>query len=204
MRPDEMVVGTRVRSLRPFAGVPIHTEGVIDSATATSSLSISDPEEDFWMVAWDLPESPLPAGYERWDGKWAIESGVLRDGFNQYELQWLEKVGEVGKTNAKTASEFAPGVEHTADFRDVVFLCPDCGTQERMEFDANRLRNRIFEGVMFDVLVEKERIVVRPKQDDMGYLADFNLPKLMGEAIEEISRGELSAVYCPKCKEPLE
>jgi len=87
-----MRVGMRVRSLRPFAGVPKGAEGVVDSAAVTSGISLLDPPHDFWMIAWDLPKSPLPEGYARYDDVPAVVSGIVRDGFNQYELQWLEEV----------------------------------------------------------------------------------------------------------------
>ena len=93
-----MVVGTRVRSLRPFAGVPVFTEGVVDAASAThvtlSTTGLTVCQYDFWMVAWDLPERPLPEGYAKYDGMPAIKTGIVRDGFNEYELRWLEKVKE--------------------------------------------------------------------------------------------------------------
>lgn len=45
------------------------------------------------MVAWDLPESPLPPGYRVYDGRWACVSGILRDGFDKdRELQMLKVV----------------------------------------------------------------------------------------------------------------
>jgi hypothetical protein len=82
MTRDQATVGTRVRSLREFSGVPRGTEGVID--------------EDYGigvMVAWDLPGHPLPPGYCVYDGRPACGSGILRDGFNkQRELGFLEVV----------------------------------------------------------------------------------------------------------------
>jgi len=77
----EMVQGARVRAERPFAGIPIHTEGVIDEADGESCV-----------VAWDLPDSPLPKGYGKYDGRPAIASGICRDGFGSYELRWLTVV----------------------------------------------------------------------------------------------------------------
>lgn len=73
-------VGTRVRSLVPFSGVPQGTEGIID--------------EDYGegvMVAWNLPDGPLPPGYRIYDGRPAVVSGILRDGFHKdTELRFLE------------------------------------------------------------------------------------------------------------------
>jgi hypothetical protein len=77
----EMVPGTRVRAERPFAGIPVHSEGVIDEAN-----------EESCVVAWDLPDAPLPKGYRKYDGKPAIASGIVRDGFGTYGLRWLTVV----------------------------------------------------------------------------------------------------------------
>jgi hypothetical protein len=82
MTQREAKVGVRVRSLRDFSGVRKGTEGIID--------------EDYGagvMVAWDLPAHPLPRNYFRYDGKPAIQTGILRDGFDkETELEFLEPV----------------------------------------------------------------------------------------------------------------
>jgi hypothetical protein len=71
----------RVRTLVAWSGVPVGTEGVIDEAY-----------EGGWMVAWDLPDHPLPAGYRQYDGRPAFVSGFHRDGFAADELHYLEVV----------------------------------------------------------------------------------------------------------------
>lgn len=77
-----MNVGTRVRSLIPFSGVPRGTEGVIDEDYGTGV-----------MVAWDLPGSNLPKDYRAYDGVPSIKSRILRDGFDkETELQFLEVI----------------------------------------------------------------------------------------------------------------
>jgi hypothetical protein len=82
MRKDEAVVGTRVRSLANFSGVPLGTEGVVDEDYGTGVT-----------IAWNLPDQPLPEGYRAWDGRSAIASGILRDGFDkETELHFLEVV----------------------------------------------------------------------------------------------------------------
>jgi hypothetical protein len=81
MRAEDAALGMRVCCVRPFAGVPIYTEGVIDAV-----------DGDLWVVAWDHPERRLPAGYDRYDGKPAIATGIRRDGFSAYELRWLSPV----------------------------------------------------------------------------------------------------------------
>lgn len=90
---QEFPVGTRVRSTRAFSGVPTGTEGVVD--------------EDYGeglMVAWDLPDKPLPEGYDRLPedvlrpmttGPDGFEVPLLRDGFDKStELHFLERVEE--------------------------------------------------------------------------------------------------------------
>lgn len=83
MKINEAKIGTRVRTLRLFSGVPNGTEGVIDEDYGTGV-----------MIAWDLPDQPLPEGYTQWNGKPAIFPGQpLRDGFDkETELQFLEKI----------------------------------------------------------------------------------------------------------------
>jgi len=70
-------VGWFVRSLHAFSGVPCGTRGVIDA-----HYKIDDDHEGV-MVAWDLPTRPLPTGYRFYDGRPAIVSGLLRDGFGR-------------------------------------------------------------------------------------------------------------------------
>jgi hypothetical protein len=79
MTENEARIGTRVRTLVGFAGVPSGTEGVIDEDYGSGVT-----------VAWDLPGSPLPRGYRVYDGRPAVASGLLRDGFDkQKELHFL-------------------------------------------------------------------------------------------------------------------
>lgn len=83
MTEYEVKIGQRVRSLETFSGVPEGTEGVIDEDYGTGI-----------MVAWDLPNRPLPPGYVSHNGKPQIAPGQpLRDGFDkETELQYLEVV----------------------------------------------------------------------------------------------------------------
>jgi hypothetical protein len=82
MTAEQAKVGTRVRSLRDFSGVRKGTEGIIDADYNTGV-----------MIAWDLPGRPLPKGYRKYDGKPAIQTGILRDGFDkETELEFLEVV----------------------------------------------------------------------------------------------------------------
>lgn len=82
MRINEARIGVRVKSLVDFSGVPKGTEGVIDEDYDTGV-----------MVAWDLPDQPLPKGYLIGSGKSVFASDILRDGFNkENELHFLEKV----------------------------------------------------------------------------------------------------------------
>ena len=86
MEINEAIVGTRVKSLVDFAGVPKGTEGIID--------------EDYGigiMIAWDLKDKPLPKNYE-YKGRPAFLIGILRDGFDKKtELHFLEKVKKVDR-----------------------------------------------------------------------------------------------------------
>lgn len=91
MTIDEATVGTRVRSLQAFADVPRGTEAVIDEDYGTGV-----------MIAWDLPDRPLPKhGYFEHDGLWCWSGypqgaglyRLLRDGFDKKrELGFLEVV----------------------------------------------------------------------------------------------------------------
>ena len=84
MTREQAQVGTRIRSLVPFAGVPRGTEGVIDEDYGTGV-----------MVAWDLPSARLSVGYREYDGRPAVVSRILRDGFDkETELHLLEVVEE--------------------------------------------------------------------------------------------------------------
>lgn len=78
MKREDATVGTWVRTLRAFVSLPRGTVGVIDYDYG-----------DGVMVAWDLPEQPLPEGYEEYDGQPAIKSNILRDGFAWNELHTL-------------------------------------------------------------------------------------------------------------------
>jgi len=87
MTEQEATIGTRVRTLAAFSGVPQGTEGIIDEDYVTGVT-----------VVWDLPDQRLPIGYRQYDGRSAIQSRLLRDGFNKAtELHLLEIVGSEGK-----------------------------------------------------------------------------------------------------------
>lgn len=44
-----------------------------------------DEDHEGVMVAWDLPSRPLPKNYKFYDGRAAIFSGIVRDGFGRDE-----------------------------------------------------------------------------------------------------------------------
>lgn len=71
-------IGQRVQSLTDFAAVPPSSQGVVDAQY-----------HDGITVAWDLPDHPLPEGYRAYDGKPAIQTGIVRDGFSFEELRFL-------------------------------------------------------------------------------------------------------------------
>ncbi len=82
MHRADIQIGRRVRSLVDFAGVPRGTEGVIDEDYGSGIT-----------IAWDLPDRPLPPGYQAYDGRPAIQTGILRDGFDKvWDLEFLEVV----------------------------------------------------------------------------------------------------------------
>lgn len=84
MLKSEATVGRRVRSVRDFSTVPAGTEGVIDEDYGSGV-----------MVAWDLPEQPLPEGYKAHDGRPAVATNLLRDGFDKEdELIFLQPLAE--------------------------------------------------------------------------------------------------------------
>ena len=86
MTEQEARIGTRVKTLVAFSGVPNGTEGVVDEDYVTGIT-----------VAWDLPDQPLPVGYRAYDGRPAIQSRLLRDGFDKAsELHFLEIVSMEG------------------------------------------------------------------------------------------------------------
>lgn len=79
MTADEAKVGTRVVTLNAWTNVPAGTQGVIDEDYDTGV-----------MVAWDLPNNPLPAGYVAWTYGHKM-SLWLRDGFEKNnELKYLK------------------------------------------------------------------------------------------------------------------
>jgi hypothetical protein len=83
MKIEEAIVGTKVVSLVDFCGVPKGTIGIIDEEYENKNGIV---------VAWDLPDRPLPIGYTKYNNKLAIHRGQpLRDGFNkQTELKYLQ------------------------------------------------------------------------------------------------------------------
>lgn len=81
------LVGTRIKSRVPFCNVPQGTEGIIDEVYSNGVLG---EERLGVMVAWNLPDRPLPAHYRAFDGVPACRSNILRDGFAEDELVYLE------------------------------------------------------------------------------------------------------------------
>lgn len=87
MTESDVRVGMRVRSNVPFATVPQGTEGIVDAIDDFGEGHLSA------VVAWDLREQPLPAGYKAYDGRPTIASGILRDWFDlKTDLQYLDVV----------------------------------------------------------------------------------------------------------------
>lgn len=76
-------IGKRVKSLIDFASVPKGTQGVVDEHWQS-------PEGIAIMVAWDLPERPLPNNYNSYNLENKIN--ILRDGFTPKEFKELEEI----------------------------------------------------------------------------------------------------------------
>ena len=86
MKIEQIIVGQKVKSLRDFMDIPKGTIGVIDELYNLGPIGSGG-----FMVAWDLPDKPLPKNYIKWDGKPAICHKYIRDGFDiETELQFLE------------------------------------------------------------------------------------------------------------------
>ena len=83
MTEAQAKVGAKIVTLETYNGVPVGTYGIIDEDYGSGV-----------MVAWDLPEHPLPPGYRQHDGTWAVRSRLLRDGFDKAtELENLALIG---------------------------------------------------------------------------------------------------------------
>lgn len=89
MNRESVQIGIRIRSLSNFVCIPAGTEGVIDELYGDECGELSG-----FTVAWDLPDQPLPETYREYDGRPAIQSGILRDGFSWDELEHLEVVND--------------------------------------------------------------------------------------------------------------
>lgn len=77
-------VGCKVRSKTEWPSVPVGTIGVVDEHyQGMGGMGV--------MVAWDLPDRPLPEGYEQYDPENPVR-GLLRDGFSAHEAKYLEVV----------------------------------------------------------------------------------------------------------------
>lgn len=86
MTKEQAKIGTKVKSNVDFSGVPKGTIGIIDDHYGT------DGEILGVMVAWDLPDNPLPKGYQIWPGYRTLYFLILRDGFSIKELIYLDLV----------------------------------------------------------------------------------------------------------------
>lgn len=117
MKRLEAHLGVRVRSLREFSGVAAGTEGVIDELYGDET-----GQHEGCTVAWDLPDKPLPSGYREYDGRPAIQSGILRDGFSWDDLQHLDAI----------RGPLPTGYWHVEAFCLMQYKCNQCGTIEQI------------------------------------------------------------------------
>lgn len=83
MTRDEASLGLRVRTRVSCAGVPAGTEGVIDEQT-----------EARVVVAWDLPDRPLPPGYNAFRPRSPLRYIAREDFQSDLELMYLDVVGQ--------------------------------------------------------------------------------------------------------------
>lgn len=70
------LLGVRVVLTADWMGVKQGTEGIVDQYTKSMT-------HEGIMVAWDLPDRPLPPGYRTFDWKEASYKGIIRDGFGR-------------------------------------------------------------------------------------------------------------------------
>lgn len=117
MNENEAHPGVRVRVLRAFVGVPEGTEGVVDEI-----YEDGDGRPVGCMVAWDLPDRPLPPDYRKYDGRPAIQSGLLRDGFSWDELGALDAI----------RGPLPNGYWHKEAFALMEYGCKVCGDTEQL------------------------------------------------------------------------
>lgn len=110
-------IGVRIRSLRDFSGVPAGTEGIIDELYGDETGQLEG-----CTVAWDMPDKPLPADYREYDGRPAIQSGILRDGFSWDDLQHLDAI----------RGPLPTGYWHKEAFCLMDYKCKECGTLEQL------------------------------------------------------------------------
>lgn len=98
MNRNEAKVGTRVKTLTDFSGVPAGTEGVID--------------EDYFtgvMVAWDLPDSPLHPLYLKCRHSCFYELVSERQAPNSTTPLSPNEISEImGEVNLKAAAHNFP------------------------------------------------------------------------------------------------
>lgn len=76
---ESFPIGTRVKTKIAWPSVPVGTEGIVDEHYGNGGI----------MIAWDLPNQPLPDNYKEFDLENLVR-GILRDGFSKSETKYLE------------------------------------------------------------------------------------------------------------------
>ena len=76
---ESFPIGTRVKTKIEWPSVPVGTEGIVDEHYGNGGI----------MIAWDLPNQPLPNNYKEFDLENLVH-GILRDGFSESETKYLE------------------------------------------------------------------------------------------------------------------
>lgn len=132
MKRDQVHIGVRVRNLRNFEGVPEGTEGIIDELYGSDARKTpTDSTYTGFMVAWDLPDRPIPPGYletiravvQRGERVISVHGNLLRDGFSlDRDLDTLEAI----------AGPLPGGYWHNEAFCLMMYECTVCGTREQI------------------------------------------------------------------------
>lgn len=78
---ESFPIGTRVKTKVAWPSVPVGTEGIVDEHYGNSGI----------MIAWDLPNQPLPHNYKEFNLEKLVR-GILRDGFSESETKYLEVI----------------------------------------------------------------------------------------------------------------
>ena len=80
-------LGTKVKTKVAWPSIPVGTEGIVDGHYDNGGI----------MIAWNLPDQPLPNNYIKFDLENQIR-GIIRDGFSESETKYLEVVKKASES----------------------------------------------------------------------------------------------------------